>query len=288
MKKIFGILIILLLAGASLYSADAEITYVKGKVEVQRGSEWIPLKPGDKVAQSEMISTGFQSEAKVKLIDSIMCLGPVTRITLEELSAGKSQDNVNVYLKTGSVRSQVNHTASKRVNYQVHTAIAVASARGTDYTVFDSNETLVTEGIVAVAAYTPVKESNSSSSVATEEDEVQEQESETVSDNTSDAASSDSNTESEPAPLASQGVLVKANQTLTVSTTSTITAPVNTVVQTVAAVVQVASTAASKESVQPASAGGDTGASVVENTVIPPASEKATTGKVNINIVIPQ
>jgi len=288
MKKLVVLILIGLLAGNFLFSADAEVTYVKGKVEVQRGSEWIPLKPGDKVSQSEMISTGFQSEAKVKLIDSIMCLGPVTRITLEELSAGKTQDKVNVYLKTGSVRSQVNHTASKRVNYQVHTAIAVASARGTDYSVFDTSETYVLEGIVGVEPYVMPAVNSVSSEEASAVEETEETEVVEESEETKENATQAQQDNSEPESTPQTGVLVKANQTITVSSSSTISAPVNTVVQTVASVVQATSTAASKETVQPTTTAGNTATTVVDNTVIPPASDKSTTGKVNISIVLPQ
>ncbi|SEP96254.1 FecR family protein [Treponema bryantii] len=141
MRKIKSIIIaaVLVVFGTSVFAEDATVTFVSGKVEVQRGGKWIALQKGDKVAKAETISTGFQSEAKIKIIDSVMYLGPVTRITLEELSTANQTDNVNVYLKTGTTRSQVKHVDNKRVNYQVHTAVAVASCRGTDWILDDSN-----------------------------------------------------------------------------------------------------------------------------------------------------
>ena len=117
MKKIRFLLIAFLIsAGAGLYAADASVTFVSGKVEVQRGTKWVPLQKGDTLAKSDTISTGFQSEAKIKLMDSVLYLGPVTRITLEELATKGNTDNVNVYLKTGAARSQVKHVDNKRVN----------------------------------------------------------------------------------------------------------------------------------------------------------------------------
>ena len=124
--------------GTSAFAADATVTFVSGKVEVQRNGKWVALQKGDTVAKSETISTGFQSEAKIKMMESVMYLGPVTRITLEELSTVDQTDNVNVYLKTGTARSQVKHVENKRVNYQVHTAVAVASCRGTGWIATDS------------------------------------------------------------------------------------------------------------------------------------------------------
>ena len=157
MRRFKGLLVaaVLTVFSASLFAADATVTFVSGKVEVQRNGKWVALQKGDTVAKSETISTGFQSEAKIKMMDSVMYLGPVTRITLEELSSTGQQDNVNVYLKTGSARSQVKHVDNKRVNYQVHTAVAVASCRGTDWIIDDSNNIICFEGTVAVAAYVP-------------------------------------------------------------------------------------------------------------------------------------
>ena len=139
--------------GTSLFAVDATVTFVSGKVEVQRDGKWVALQKGDTVAKSETISTGFQSEAKIKLMDSVMYLGPVTRITLEELSTVDQTDNVNVYLKTGTTRSQVKHVDNKRVNYQVHTAVAVASCRGTGWIADDSNTFTGTEGEFSISSY---------------------------------------------------------------------------------------------------------------------------------------
>ena len=155
MRKIKALFVaaIFVAFSASAFAADATVTYVSGKVEVQRNGKWVALQKGDTVKKSETISTGFQSEVKIKIMDSVMYLGPVTRITLEELSSSGKQDNVNVYLKTGSARSQVKHVDNKRVNYQVHTANAVASCRGTDWIIDDSNNITCFEGMVAVAPY---------------------------------------------------------------------------------------------------------------------------------------
>ena len=154
MRKLKPLVIaaVLVLFGTSAFAADATVTFVSGKVEVQRGGKWVALQKGDTVAKSETISTGFQSEAKIKMMDSVMYLGPVTRITLEELSTVDQTDNVNIYLKTGTARSQVKHVDNKRVNYQVHTAVAVASCRGTGWIIDDSNNILGLDGTLSVSA----------------------------------------------------------------------------------------------------------------------------------------
>ena len=265
MRRFKGLLVaaVLTVFSASLFAADATVTFVSGKVEVQRNGKWVALQKGDTVAKSETISTGFQSEAKIKMMDSVMYLGPVTRITLEELSTTGKQDNVNVYLKTGSARSQVKHVDSKRVNYQVHTAVAVASCRGTDWIIDDSNNIICFEGTVAVAAYVPPENyiDNKSGSAKKEEAEGEGEGSEETAEETP-AAVADAGTETEtPAettesttlvtetPTTNDGILVKANQSVTVSVTSEVSVPVNTVVTTVSSVTSAVKTASEKEAV---------------------------------------
>lgn len=170
MKKIFVLFASLFLFTAILSAQSATVTYVKGKVEVQRNGKWLALSAGDSVEKNEIINTGFQSEAKIKLMDSVMYLGPVTRITLEELSTSDTQDKVNVYLSTGSVRSKVNHTETKRVNYTVHTAVAVASVRGTDWWINSNNEAGCSFGGFAFAATKSLRANGSEGSFLSDSD----------------------------------------------------------------------------------------------------------------------
>ena len=257
---------IFILFGASAFAADATVTYVSGKVEVQRDGKWIALNKGDTVAKSETISTGFQSEAKIKIMDSVMYLGPVTRITLEELSSSGKQDNVNVYLKTGTTRSQVKHVENKRVNYQVHTAVAVASCRGTDWIIDDSNNITCFEGMVAVAPYIEDlsasgngmgkksgKEGETASEGDKEEGEERTSTEDAVTDDTDSGAPAAPAVEAAPVvtekPTSADGVLVRANQVVSVSQTANVSAPVNTIVTAANKVTTTVSTVAEKETV---------------------------------------
>lgn len=305
MRRFKGLLVaaVLTVFSASLFAADATVTFVSGKVEVQRNGKWVALQKGDTVAKSETISTGFQSEAKIKMMDSVMYLGPVTRITLEELSSTGKQDNVNVYLKTGSARSQVKHVDNKRVNYQVHTAVAVASCRGTDWIIDDSNNIICFEGIVAVAAYVPPENylENKNTSGKKEEGEEESTEGEPAAEESEttettpavvaetkaepEAETTAPVVETEPAvlvtetPTTNDGILVKANQSVTVSVISEVSVPVNTVVTAVSNVTSAVKTASEKEAV-----------TTVETNEAPPAvsAEEAkpqpTTGTLIVNI----
>ncbi|MBP3742202.1 MAG: FecR domain-containing protein [Treponema sp.] len=242
MKKIYKLVLFSLIFSvfsSSLFAAEGIVTFVKGKVEVQRDSSWVILNVGDKVSQSEVISTGFQSEAKIKLMDSVLYLGPVTRVTLETLKATDSTDKVNVYLSAGVTRSKVNHTDNKRVNYTVHTAVAVASVRGTDWIIDCSGNVSCSEGGVAVAL---------------------------ASDDSSRKSSETSESLEDSEELPKNEVIVAANQTVTVKENGPVETPKHTTAQQIDSVYTAVSSAASKESVSSSSglsalASADTGSS---------------------------
>ncbi len=260
---------------AGLSAADATVTFVSGKVEVQRNGKWIALQKGDTVEKSETISTGFQSEVKIKVLDSVMYLGPVTRITLEELSSSGSQDKVNVYLKTGTARSQVKHVDNKRVDYKVHTPVAVASCRGTEWIIDDSNNLTCIEGVVAVAAYKPAAETDSDSAdeeAGEESEDSEEGENAEAAEESGDKEASGDNAEEggakegsespaadgkgaeAPAPSApdrptsDEGVIVKANQSVKVQNTN-VSAPVKNVVKSANTIKSAVTSAAAKTAV---------------------------------------
>ena len=319
MRKIKALFItaVFMLSAAGAFAADATVTFVSGKVEVQRGGKWVALQKGDTVAKSETISTGFDSEAKIKILDSVMYLGPVTRITLEELSSKGQKDNVSVYLKTGTTRSQVRHTDNKRVNYQVHTAVAVASCRGTEWIIDDGNNIACLEGTVAVAAYQEPSEDDETEATSSDssdkdededsdeksedkeekedkEDKTEDKSEEKESDSTEEASGEKSEEKTKSSdkekntPTSDDGVLVKANQSVTVSETSSVSAPVVAVVKTADAVTTTVSTAGSKEGV--GGVGGVTGAAPeAAGTTMPGTGNAAVkpTATVNVTIIVP-
>ena len=133
-----------------LAAASAKVTYVKGKVEVQRKGAWVQLKTGDYVAEKETVSTGYQSEARFDLNGSILVVSAMSRITLETLKTSSDKTEVSVYVNSGATRSKVKHADNKKVDYQTRTAVAVASVRGTDYTQNARGDSSCGEGYVFV------------------------------------------------------------------------------------------------------------------------------------------
>lgn len=139
---------------------SATVVSASGKFEVQRNQKWVPLKAGDSIQEGELLNTGFKSEAVIRYSGAVMKMGPMTRITLEKLSASDKKDTVSVYLKSGSLRSTVSH-ADKKIQQSTRSATAVASVRGTDYietaygdiTVFDGSVGVIPASMFDAAAF---------------------------------------------------------------------------------------------------------------------------------------
>lgn len=176
------------------FAADAKVTYIKGKVEVNRNGQWIALSIGDTIAQSETINTGFQSEARLNLNGSVLAVPALTRVTLETLSTSDTKDKVSLYVDTGSVRSKVTHTDNKKIDYTARTAVAVASVRGTDFVISAKGAVSCREG--AVAVYSAKKYNKMMQELAQQKEEQEESESEETAEGSSETASTDSTGES--------------------------------------------------------------------------------------------
>ena len=131
------------------FAASAKVTYVKGKVEVSRGNAWVSLKVGDSVNESETISTGFQSEARLNYNGSVMAVPALSRVTLEALQSSDKKETVSIKVDTGAVRSKVAHTEGKKIEYTARTPVGVASVRGTDFAVFAGGKARVYSGAIA-------------------------------------------------------------------------------------------------------------------------------------------
>ena len=117
-----------------VFALEAEVISVSGKVEIQKGDAWVALKPGDIVKTGDLLSTGFKSEATLKIAESTLTLGPLTRLTVEKLAASAAADETNVFIDTGSVKAEVNHEENRRVGFKVSSPVATASVRGTVFT----------------------------------------------------------------------------------------------------------------------------------------------------------
>lgn len=150
LSKILTAVTFFILAGTSVFAADAVILSVIGTVEIGKDGTWKPAARGSIVTEGDLISTGFKSEALIKFNDATLKLGSLTQVNLEQLVSSQKKDTATVYLKTGSVRSTVTHTSNKKVSYTVRNPVAVASVRGTDYTFLSDAHIRCDSGAVVV------------------------------------------------------------------------------------------------------------------------------------------
>ena len=132
----------------NIYSYDVTFVSVTGKVQYQDGDEWITAKEGDSIEQGAVISTGYKSEATLSAKKSTFKIGPMTRISIEQLSESDAKDNAEFYLDSGSLQAEVN-SDGKATGFKVKSAVATASVRGTVFTVTSSGKLYVERGEVS-------------------------------------------------------------------------------------------------------------------------------------------
>ena len=147
-SKLFLASLLVAITCGSAFAASAKVTYVKCKVEVSRGDNWVALKVGDEVKESETVSTGFQSEVRLNYNGSVMAVPALSRVTLETLKSTSSKETVSLKVDTGAVRSKVSHTSGKKIEYEARTSVGVASVRGTDFAVFSTGLAKVYSGAI--------------------------------------------------------------------------------------------------------------------------------------------
>ena len=95
----------LMFAGSFAFAdaLDAVVVSSTGKVEVQNGTQWVSVKEGDVLKKGSVVQTGFKSELVLKVKESNMKISQLTRMVIENLSAGSDKDDTRIFIDTGSV-----------------------------------------------------------------------------------------------------------------------------------------------------------------------------------------
>ncbi|MDR0641513.1 MAG: FecR domain-containing protein [Treponema sp.] len=150
MKGPAALLSVLFCAGF-LFAQTPEILIqeLTGTVEVKEpgSSRWIPAREGMRLEQLSIISTGLQSSAVILIGQSKIMVRPLTRLSIEELSALRENEQVGLFLRTGKVRAEVTPPEGGRTNFTVRSTQATNSVRGTVFE-FDTVQVKVEEGRV--------------------------------------------------------------------------------------------------------------------------------------------
>lgn len=137
-------------AGFSASALEAKFVSIEGKVEILEGGMWIPVEEGDIIQEKgAVISTGFKSNAVVSVKGTNFTLGPLTRITIENMVAMENKDSTQIYIDSGSLKANVSSSDGRKVGFKVRSAVATASVRGTEFKVTSSGRLSVTQGLVS-------------------------------------------------------------------------------------------------------------------------------------------
>ena len=140
----------LLLLSLGLFSQDAIISQIRGKVEIREaGGRWFQAREEQVIPAGSEISTGINSSARLQINQSVVTIQPLTRMSLDEITSQGNQETTRLNLNTGRVSAQVRSTGDTQVNFEVRSPIATASVRGTDFD-FDGSQLQVSEGRVVV------------------------------------------------------------------------------------------------------------------------------------------
>lgn len=148
--KFLPLLAFAVFAGISASALEAKFVSIEGKVEILEGGMWIPVEEGDIIQErGAVISTGFKSNAVVSVKGTNFTLGPLTRITIENMVAMENKDSTQIYIDSGSLKANVSSSDGRKVGFKVRSAVATASVRGTEFKVTSSGRLSVTQGLVS-------------------------------------------------------------------------------------------------------------------------------------------
>lgn len=148
-----NICIILLMAGLSapVFAQTAVIREVSGTVEVKRsaGAGWTRAAAGMRLERNMVISTGFKSTALISLGNSSVTVRPLTRMSIEDLTAARGSENAALFLQAGRIRAKVNPPVEGgKADFRVRSPTATASVRGTEFDMDVSNVKMYSGAVV--------------------------------------------------------------------------------------------------------------------------------------------
>jgi hypothetical protein len=117
------------------------------KVEMQRDSGWITVRPGDRMSIGTTISTGFGSTATLAIGPALMQVQPLTRMRLDELAERDGLTSAELFLQVGRVRAEVRSVEGLDSEFRLRSTQATAAVRGTSFD-FDGRDLRVLSGTV--------------------------------------------------------------------------------------------------------------------------------------------
>ena len=128
---------------------SGEITELTGTVELKHPgqTDFTPAKVRDKLTKDTIVSTGFKSNALIRVGSAILTVRPLTRLSLSEISSSEGTEKLNLSLQAGRIRVDVKPPAGTRTSMSFVSPMATAAVRGTSFE-FDIDSLTVLEGKV--------------------------------------------------------------------------------------------------------------------------------------------
>ncbi len=149
---------LLLVLAASVQAATevAQVVSVRGSATVVRssGAHSEAITRGSKIFLDDQIKTAASGRVKLLLKDdSVLKVSPGSELVVNELVLGPGEESkTTMKLLKGKLRSLVGKKLGANSRFEIHTNVAVAGVRGTDFEVLVAEQTWVRcyEGIVTV------------------------------------------------------------------------------------------------------------------------------------------
>lgn len=108
------------------------ISLILPKVELVRGAQNIAVQPPAPVYWGDVVNTAHMARARVKLDDgSVLNVGSDSSLTVVKHDASQQQTQIDVTY--GEVRSKVVHLVKPASSFQIRTPTGVAGVVGTDF-----------------------------------------------------------------------------------------------------------------------------------------------------------
>ncbi|NPA40376.1 MAG: FecR domain-containing protein [Thermodesulfobacteria bacterium] len=154
MKKSFFIftitLILMLITQAFAFVKVGVVKKVLGRANVLRQGKFpaVRLKPGDPVFKGDILRTKSRSKLEIQLIDgSVIKIGPRSRVDITQYIKQAGKYKAIFELRRGTMGAFVSEKEVKEIQsnpkankFEVHTPIAIAGVRGTDFVVSQLGE----------------------------------------------------------------------------------------------------------------------------------------------------
>lgn len=159
-RTLSTLILLLLLLGSTTplraATSVAEVVSVRGSATVVRSEDGSreDVERNDNMFLNDKVKTATNGRVKLLLRDdSVLKVSPGSELLLSEMVVGPGDESrATVNLLKGKLRSLVGKKLGANSRFEVHTSVAVAGVRGTDFEVLSAEQTWVRcyEGIVEV------------------------------------------------------------------------------------------------------------------------------------------